>query len=395
MPIGKGGSLAAAQRAEVAAGLAARRPEIERLANEAIARVEPPTTADVSRGYSEGIERAVGAVFDYVLASLTAGSATVGPVPLVALDQARRAAKAGVGLETVLRRYTAGDRALRRVLAGQLGGLEPSIVDDVHTLTDEAVDAVMRGAAAEFDAETARLSKLSDPTLLAILGLLNEEITVAELDGYVLDRWHIGLVTESDVSRASISRLAESLGAQSLAVNSQLGQSWVWIGRNEAMTAASVEGVLTGIFEHRAAFGLGEPRAGLSGWRLTHTEARSAAELPDAGSRPVTRMRSHVLEAAVLETPAFAESLLATYIEPLEHEAAKPAADLRQTMRAYLRSGQNPTSAAQHLGIDRHTVLRRVRKVEDLVGERVEDCFAQLDTALRIATTIPDRPLRR
>jgi hypothetical protein len=156
---GRVGASAAAQRTEIVTGLASKRPEIERLANQAIARIDPGIVADLSRGYAVGVERAVEAVLDYVLACLAAGSTAVEPVPLVALDQARRAAKAGVGLDIVLRRYTAGDRALRRILAGELTGHGAAIVDDVHMITDEAVDAVMRCVAAEFDAEAARLSR--------------------------------------------------------------------------------------------------------------------------------------------------------------------------------------------------------------------------------------------
>ncbi|MFT3864039.1 MAG: helix-turn-helix domain-containing protein [Solirubrobacterales bacterium] len=372
--------------------LAADRGEIERLANEAIARVDPAEPVDLPRTYLDGIEQAVGAVFDHILGALVAGSAAAQPVPLAALDQARRAAKAGVARDTVLRRYMAGDRALRRVLDRESAGFAPSVIDDVHHLMDEVVDIVMRSAAAEFDAEAARLSMTSDPALVTTLALLNEEIHVAEVDSYVLDRWHVGLVTGSDASRAYLLRVARSLGAQSLVVDSRLGQRWVWIGKNEPLTATDVERALIGIFEDHVSFALGEPRRGLPGWRLTHTEARGAARLPGAEDRSVTRMRGRVLEAAVLENDAFVASLMATYIEPLEEDSARPAGDLRQTVRAYLRSGQNAKSAADLLGIDRHTVLRRVRKVEELVGERVEDCSAHLETALRIATVDDPRP---
>ncbi len=394
MSVGKRGSWAAEQRAEIAAALAVMRPEIERNANDAIGRVEPSLPGDSQREYEHGIARAVQGVLDYVLAALAAGSTAVEPVPLVALDQARRAARMGVGLDTVLRRYAAGDRALRRAIAAELDGRDESVADDVHTLADEAVDQAMGAAAAEFDAEIARLSEMADPRLILAIGLLQEEINATEIDGYVLDRWHIGVVTESAVPKVGLLRLADSLGAQPLVVDSRRGQRWAWIGKREPLSVAGVEATLMEIFQHRAAFGVGEPRRGLSGWRLTHTEARSAAELPNDGSRPVTRLREHILEAAVLGNQAFAESLIATYIEPLEKEASKPAADLRRTVRAYLRSGQNANSAAQYLGIDRHTVLRRVRKVEELVGEKVEDCSAQLDTALRIAS-ISDHALRR
>lgn len=384
--VDKRGSPASLRRTEIVTRLAAERGEIERLANEAIARVDPAEPVDLPGTYVHGVEEAVEAVFDHILGTLVAGSASAEPVPLAALDQARRAAKAGVARDTVLRRYMAGDRALRRVLDREFAGFAPSVVDDVHRLMDEVVDVVMRSAAAEFDAEAARLSMRSDPALITTLALLNEEIHVAEVDSYVLDRWHVGLVTDSDASRADLLCVARLLGGQCLVVDSQLGQCWVWIGKNEPLTAADVEGALIEIFDDHVSFGLGEPRRGLPGWRLTHSEARGAAKLPGAEDRSVTRMRGRVLEAAVLENDAFAASLVATYIEPLEEESARPAGDLRRTVRAYLRSGQNAKSAADLLGIDRHTVLRRVRKVEELVGERVEDCSAHLETALRIAT---------
>lgn len=391
MALGKAQPSSSALRSEIVTRLVSTRHEIERQANHSIARVTPGIVVDLSRGYAVGIEDAVAAVFDYVLACLTAGTTAVEPVPFTALEQARRAAKAGIGLDVVLRRYTAGDRALRRILTRELAGLDSRVADNVYAIVDDAIDMVMQCVATEFDAEAARLSRSSNPALVLALGLLKEEVQVPELDGYLLDRWHIGLVTDSTPPRASLLRLAKDLGAQSLVVDSQLGQSWAWLGKNRPVLADSVEAALNKIIGQHWAFGLGEPRRGLAGWRLTHMEARAAAELPGAAARKVTRMRRHVLEAAVLENRAFKESLIATYIEPLEDDSAKLAADLRETLHAYLRSGQNAKSAAELLGIDRHTVFRRVRKVEELVGERVEDCFAQLDIALRLAM-ISDRP---
>jgi hypothetical protein len=389
-PPGAAALSAAARRAEIVAGIVSRRDGIERQARQAIGRIEPGIADDLSRGYEGGSGPAIEAVMDYVLACVAAGTTAVEPVPFDALEQARRAARAGVGLDVVLRRYTAGDRALRRVLAGDLAGLDQAIVDEVHTIADEAIDVVVRSVVAEFDAEAARLSRSSNPALALTLRLLKEEVQAAELDGYILDRWHVGVVAEDAVSRAQLRRLVTDLDAQPLVVDSGLGQRWVWIGTREPIATEAVEEALSGASDG-AAFGLGEPRRGLAGWRLTHTEARRAAELPRPVGGGVTRMRDHVLEAAVLENRVLMESLIATYVEPLKDEPARPGADLEETLRAYLGSGQNAKSAAEHLGIDRHTVLRRVRKVEDLVGERIEDCFAQLDVALRLAT-ISDRP---
>jgi PucR C-terminal helix-turn-helix domain/GGDEF-like domain len=391
MPAGR--SVSTAPRlSDLASNLSANRLEIESLAMTAISRIEPVADGDPFGEYPRGVQRTVEAVVDYVLTCLAAGSTAVVPVPEAALEQARHAAKAGVALDVVLRRYTAGDIALRRILAAELAGFPRATENDAYGIADEAIDSVLRCAAAGFEAEAGRLSGLSNPVLATTLGLLKGEVHVSELDGYVLDRWHIGLVTKADVSRASISRLAADLGAQAFVVDSQTGQRWVWIGRNQPMRSDGVAQAIERFVVKRACFGLGEARRGVAGWRLTHREARIAAELPGADRVPVTRMRRHLLEAAVLDSREFTESLIATYIDPLQEEPPDVAADLRTTLHAYLHSGQNAKSAAELLGIDRHTVVRRLRKVEDLVGERVEDCFAQLDIALRVAT-IPGGPL--
>jgi DNA-binding PucR family transcriptional regulator len=55
---------------------------------------------------------------------------------------------------------------------------------------------------------------------------------------------------------------------------------------------------------------------------------------------------------------------------------------LRETLRAYLASGRNAVTAAAALGIDRHTVQRRLRKVEDTLGRILPTCHAELEVAL-------------
>jgi AcrR family transcriptional regulator len=58
--------------------------------------------------YLAGLHAAVAAALEYVLTGIELGEEGVGQVPTVALEQARRAARVGVGLDTVLRRYVVG-----------------------------------------------------------------------------------------------------------------------------------------------------------------------------------------------------------------------------------------------------------------------------------------------
>jgi AcrR family transcriptional regulator len=88
--------------------LRARRLEIE----EAIfARVQDGGFDQTGRGdaeYVAGLREAVAAVVDYGLTGIEQGEESSAVVPSAAVAQARRAARGGVGLDTVLRRYIAG-----------------------------------------------------------------------------------------------------------------------------------------------------------------------------------------------------------------------------------------------------------------------------------------------
>ena len=66
--------------------------------------------------YVEGLRAAVAVTVDFALEGIERGEGWAGPVPVVALEQARRAARVGVGLETVLRRYVLGSSLLGEVI---------------------------------------------------------------------------------------------------------------------------------------------------------------------------------------------------------------------------------------------------------------------------------------
>jgi AcrR family transcriptional regulator len=85
------------------------------------------TTGD--RGYASGLRAALVAAVDYALASIEAG-VCVGRVPEAVRAQARRAARAGVGLDTVLRRYVAGYALLEEaIFERQADGEDDQSVD--------------------------------------------------------------------------------------------------------------------------------------------------------------------------------------------------------------------------------------------------------------------------
>jgi purine catabolism regulator len=80
-------------------------------------------------------------------------------------------------------------------------------------------------------------------------------------------------------------------------------------------------------------------------------------------------------------------SLVDAYLGPLDRDRA--ARHLRETLRAYFASDCNAVSTAEALGVDRHTVQRRLRRVEQAVGRSVDECRVEMDVALRVELLDP------
>lgn len=101
-------------RAEVVARLRARRPEIDQVILTRVRDgVSDPAAMSGDAEYVEGLRVAVVAAVDYALSGIEAGEGSSSAVvPAATVLQAQRAARAGVGLDTVLRRYVAGHALL-------------------------------------------------------------------------------------------------------------------------------------------------------------------------------------------------------------------------------------------------------------------------------------------
>src|SRR5215472_12640675 len=86
--------------------LRARRAEIEEKIFVRVSDRWFDRTGSDDPEYVAGLRAAGTAALDYVFAGVERWKEFLEPVPVEAIEQARRAARAGVGLETVLRRYS-------------------------------------------------------------------------------------------------------------------------------------------------------------------------------------------------------------------------------------------------------------------------------------------------
>ena len=127
---------------------------------------------------------------------------------------------------------------------------------------------------------------------------------------------------------------------------------------------------------------VGEPREGIHGWRRTHREAQAALIVAQIERPRLTRYSDVALLAEALRGNVSGPSLVDRYLKPLDRR--RDGDGLRETLRAYLDRDCNAASAAAALGVDRHTVQRRLRRVEMAVGESVSARRAELEVALRL-----------
>jgi len=247
-------------------------------------------------------------------------------------------------------------------------------------------DALMSATSAEYEAELARLERSPSARRLEeqVQRLLaGEQVDTAKWD-YDLDAWHLGMIALGPRTDLVGRRLAERLGCQVLRVPRSTEIAWVWLGANRAISFAELEGVAPAPAKAGEQVGLasGEARRGIDGWCLTHREARAALEVMRRKPAPLVRCSDVVLLAAALRDEELSRVLVDVYLGPLDSHRDGQA--LRQTLRSYFASGCNAASAAASLGVDRHTVQRRLRRVEEAIDRSLDACRPEMELALRI-----------
>jgi hypothetical protein len=372
-------------RAELADRLRGRSEEIEEAMFVRIRDLSEPAEIE-DQEYSEGLRATLKDGLDYALTALEHGPGWSEPIPAGAAAQARRSARSGVSLDTVLRRYAAADRAFGVFVVDEAEGLPRDIRQEIQKSHGVPVDRLMAAVALEYEEELARLDRspthrLRERVRRLLSGALEE---VGDLN-YDFEAWHVGLISFNPVSKDSFRALAARLDCQLLFVCGGEERAWAWLGRRRPLAVEEIEEALGDpAIEVGSSLGLGEPRYGLSGWRLTHGEAMAAVESLPHDPRPLTRCRDVVLLAAVMRDQTLTESLLFSYLKPLDVGGEEAGADLRKTLAEYLAAGHNTSTAAAALNVDRHTVQRRLRIIEQQLGQRIDECHAELQVALRV-----------
>jgi hypothetical protein len=361
-----------------------RREELEQAILVRVYGVADPSSVGDPE-YVQGLRSAVGAALSYGIGAVERQLPPAVPPQL--LQQARHAARSGVALDTVLRRYFAGHALVSDFLfeeAEREKLILPADLKQVMRREARAFDRLLTSIASEYTRETRAKHQTAEERLGSQVRMIlgGEPMDAAELD-YDFDGWHVGLLVVGSEAKSTLRPLAAALDRRMLLVPGTGGTLWAWLGGRRKIASQEILRLADACWPATARLALGEPGQGIEGWRLTHRQAKAAMPIAIQGSSAVLRYIDVALLASALSDDVLAGSLREAYLAPLER-ARDGGVVSRQTLAAYFAAGRNASSAAAALGVNRKTVSLRLQAIEAMIGRPVEACAAELETAIRL-----------
>jgi DNA-binding PucR family transcriptional regulator len=182
-----------------------------------------------------------------------------------------------------------------------------------------------------------------------------------------------------------VRELATRLDRRLLAVRCGEEPLWAcWLGGRRLLAAEQALQALRDIAVRERLVTVGEPGEGITGWRLSHRQAKVALSVAERIKRSVLRYLDVALLASILQDDLLASSLRGAFLKPLEPDSEAGEA-LRSTLDSYFACDRSAASAAAALGVSRQTVNNRLRAAEERLGRPLRSCAAELEAALRLA----------
>ena len=343
-------------------------------------------TSDLDPTYAEGLKAAVTAAVDYGFAAIALGEDRSEPPPPILLAQARLAARAGVSLDTVLRRYFAGHALLGDFLVEEA---------ENSGLRGQALQSLLRVQAALFDrllasvSEEHRRESRDRPTSAdrwrseRVEQLLAGELVDADRLEYDLDGQHLGIIAKGPGSAELLGDLAVALDRRLLSVASEEEVHWAWLGGRRPVDLDVLKRWLASESSSPLYVATGEPAEGIAGWRFTHRQAKAALVVSLRSSESIVHYSDVAVLAAILQDGLLVAYLQDSYLTPLE-QGSRRGQSLSETVRAYFGSGCQISSAAATLGTSRQTVTNRLNAAEKCLNRPLDRSRIELEVALRL-----------
>ena len=381
-------------RRDLATRLRARSRQIEEAA---LARFQdigfdPATGEDAD--YVAGSRAAVIESVEYSIRAVEAGEDWFGSIPPALVAQAHRAARNGVNLDNVLLRANAGHTVLEDFIMQEIDfrAEQRIVLRGVFQTLAALLDHVTALIAHEYQRESERVTRSPELRRIEhVQKLLGGSLDTAGLE-YRLDAWHLGIIARGAKAGETVRALAAGLGRDLLSVPADAETVWGWFGGGRPLEIDKLERLLSVANPRDVSFAVGAPASGIEGWRLTHRQSQAALLVAQRRPQALTRYADVALLAAVLNDTELAGSLVAIHLAPVK--GGKDNGASCKTLRAYFASECNAATAAALLGVNRHTIERRLNAIETRLGRSLHTCRAELEVALALDELEPTRRAR-
>jgi predicted DNA-binding protein (UPF0251 family) len=374
----------AVQTAALEAGLRDRREGLEEAT---IARIFSIVSSGAAPDpvYAAGLRAALSAGLDYGLGAITDPWVRSEPVPVELLAQARRAARAGVSLETVVRRYAAGQTLIAEAVLDQAAVLGLGVEELKQALGELA--ACYERIVAAVGEEYAREAPAGAPSREARrCGLLRRLLGGEPLDAsgldYDLGAHHLAFLAEGAAAAEALASLRCAPHRLLLLASPEEQLAWAWLGGPTPFEREELGRIAAHAWPAGTMVACGAPGRGIAGWRASHRQAHSALSVALRRPRPFTAYDDVALAAAILRDEDLVSYLRQSFLAPLASPGGRET--LCETLRAYFACGRNASSAAAALGVSRQTVTARLQAVEKRLDRTLTACRAEIEAALEI-----------
>jgi len=366
--------------------LRARRHELEEATFERVTAIGDRQVAS-NPAYITGFRLALQAAFDYGLAALTDLGGEPASVPVELLVQARLAARSGVGLDAVLRRYAAGHSLFAESVIDEAAASNISLTELKETLEavakryDRILEAVSEEHACETDVERESPEQRRCRLLRRLLA--GEQLETSGL-GYEFEAHHVALVALGSDAHGALASLRGVLDRQLLLARNEDKWAWAWLGGRRSFCAEEIARIEGLGWPEETAVACGAPGHGLAGWRMSHRQASSALSVAIQGGLRFASYNKVALLTAFLGDEDLVAYLRDSFIVPLA-AGRGGGRILQDTLKAYFTAACSISSAAAMLGVARQTVTSRLRTAEDRLGRPLSACRQELEAALDVA----------
>jgi DNA-binding PucR family transcriptional regulator len=330
--------------------------------------------------------------------------------PTAALEHARRLAQRGIDADALVRGYRLGHQAVLNLVLDEIRAahfdaeLTLDVFQQIASTSFRYIDRISQLVLIAYQTERDRwLANQNRVRALRVREIIDAgEIDIDETAnaiGYPLRCIHLSAVvwcaeSESGSELVALERfineLGQSLGAQKrpLFVAADRVTGWAWIPLS-VDTAPNVAARTRAFVEARAGapwIAIGNPLAGIEGFRRSHQQALAARGVVIAGGprQPRVTAASDPGLAVAAQFSGDLKAARAWVGEVLGPLASATDVDerLRETLRVFLHTGSSFKAAADELHLHSNSVKYRVQRAVERRGKPIADDRLDVEVAL-------------